>query len=60
MSPNTDLRRGPITARHRHGHDYVIVPLMDGKVKLETKDGTSFAEMKRGAPYSVLKALSMM
>jgi hypothetical protein len=27
------------------------VPLMDGKVKLETKNGTSFAEMKKGAPY---------
>ncbi len=42
---------GAETGWHRHGHDYVIVPLMDGKVKLETKDGTSFAEMKKGAPY---------
>jgi beta-alanine degradation protein BauB len=42
---------GANTGWHRHEHDYVVVPLMDGKVKLETKDGTSFAEMKKGAPY---------
>ena len=42
---------GANTGWHRHAHDYVVVPLMDGKVKLETKEGTSFAEMKKGAPY---------
>lgn len=42
---------GANTGWHRHGHDYVVVPLMDGKVKLETASGTSFAEMKKGAPY---------
>jgi quercetin dioxygenase-like cupin family protein len=42
---------GANTGWHRHAHDYVIVPLMDGKVKLETRQGTSFAEMKKGAPY---------
>jgi quercetin dioxygenase-like cupin family protein len=42
---------GDNTGWHRHGHDYVVVPLMDGKVKLLTKDGESFAEMKKGAPY---------
>ena len=42
---------GANTGWHRHGHDYVVVPLMDGKVKLETKDGTSYAEMKKGVPY---------
>ena len=26
---------GANTGWHRHGHDYVIVPLMDGKVKLD-------------------------
>jgi quercetin dioxygenase-like cupin family protein len=39
------------TGWHRHAHDYVVVPLMDGKVKLVTKDGESFAEMKQGVPY---------
>jgi beta-alanine degradation protein BauB len=42
---------GQNTGWHKHGHDYVVVPLMDGKVKLETNDGTSFAEMKKGVPY---------
>jgi beta-alanine degradation protein BauB len=42
---------GANTGWHRHCHDYVVVPLMDGKVKLETTEGTSFAEMKQGAPY---------
>lgn len=42
---------GQNTGWHRHRHDYVVVPLMDGKVKLETNDGSSFAEMKKGVPY---------
>jgi beta-alanine degradation protein BauB len=42
---------GANTGWHRHGHDYVVVPLMDGRVKLETSAGESFAEMKAGAPY---------
>ncbi|MEP9374512.1 cupin domain-containing protein [Mesorhizobium sp. KR1-2] len=42
---------GASTGWHRHGHDYVVVPLMDGKVRLVTKDGESFAEMKKGVPY---------
>ena len=42
---------GANTGWHRHAHDYVVVPLMDGRVKLETKAGTSFADMKKGATY---------
>jgi quercetin dioxygenase-like cupin family protein len=42
---------GANTGWHRHGHDYVIVPLMDGKLKLVTSSGESFADMKGGAPY---------
>ncbi len=42
---------GDNTGWHRHGHDYVIVPLTDGKVRLETAEGPKFAEMKKGAPY---------
>ena len=42
---------GDNTGWHRHGHDYVVVPLMDGKLRLETKSGSSFAEMKKGIPY---------
>jgi quercetin dioxygenase-like cupin family protein len=42
---------GANTGWHRHEHDYVVVPLMDGRLKLETKTGTNFAEMKKGVPY---------
>lgn len=42
---------GENTGWHRHGHDYVVVPLMDGTVKLLTSTGESFAEMKAGVPY---------
>jgi quercetin dioxygenase-like cupin family protein len=42
---------GENTGWHRHGLDYVIVPLMDGKVKVVTSAGESFAEMKAGVPY---------
>lgn len=42
---------GENTGWHIHGHDYVVVPLMDGKVRLETPTGTNMAEMKSGAPY---------
>jgi beta-alanine degradation protein BauB len=42
---------GENTGWHRHSHDYVVVPLLDGKVRLETSSGTSFAEMKAGMPY---------
>jgi quercetin dioxygenase-like cupin family protein len=42
---------GANTGWHRHSHDYVVVPLMDGKVKLLTGQGENFAEMKKGVPY---------
>ena len=42
---------GDNTGWHRHGHDYVIVPMTDGKVKLLTSTGESVAEMTKGVPY---------
>ena len=42
---------GASTGWHRHAHDYVVVPLMDGKLRLVTKQGESIAAMKQGAPY---------
>lgn len=42
---------GDSTGWHRHGHDYVIVPLMDGKLKIVAAAGESIAEMKGGVPY---------
>lgn len=43
--------KGASTGWHRHGHDYVVLPLMDGRLKLVTKEGESIAEMKQGVPY---------
>ena len=42
---------GAATGWHRHGHDYVIVPLMDGALKIVSADGETIAPMKAGAPY---------
>jgi len=42
---------GDATGWHRHEMDYVVVPLMDGALKIATGDGESVAEMKAGAPY---------
>ena len=42
---------GDNTGWHRHGHDYVVVPTMTGRLKIVTAQGESFAEMTAGAPY---------
>ncbi len=42
---------GASTGWHRHAHDYVVVPLMDGRLKLVTAQGESVAEMRAGIPY---------
>ncbi len=42
---------GDNTGWHKHGHDYVVVPLMDGKLKIISKDGDTVAGMTAGAPY---------
>jgi quercetin dioxygenase-like cupin family protein len=43
---------GAETGWHRHGHDYVIVPLADGKLVLEEPGGTTReAPMTSGVPY---------
>jgi beta-alanine degradation protein BauB len=43
---------GAATGWHRHGYDYAVVPLLDGRLQLEHPDGsTTFADLKRGVPY---------
>jgi len=42
---------GQNTGWHRHAHDYVVVPMLDGKLRIVDKDGTTIADMKSGAPY---------
>ncbi len=44
---------GAETGWHRHGHDYVIVPLTDGLLRLDLPGGqTAEARLVRGVPYS--------
>jgi beta-alanine degradation protein BauB len=43
---------GAATGWHRHEMDYVVVPVMDGTLKIVGKDGTeNLAELKDGIPY---------
>ncbi len=43
---------GDNTGWHRHAHDYVVVPLFDGALRIKGPDGTTtVAEMRNGAPY---------
>jgi len=43
---------GANTGWHKHGHDYVVVPIMDGKLKIVGAGGTeSMSDLKIGAPY---------
>lgn len=42
---------GAETGRHRHGYNYVVVPLMDGKLQLETPEGQRISELKAGQSY---------
>lgn len=42
---------GAATGWHRHEFDYVVVPMMDGRLRIEGRDGPTFSEMKAGGSY---------
>ncbi len=43
---------GAATGWHRHEYDYVVIPLLDGRLKLIGEGGQeSFADLKAGQPY---------
>lgn len=42
---------GAETGWHRHEHDYVVLPMDDGALQLESSDGTHKSELKKGQPY---------
>ncbi len=45
-------KRGDNTGWHRHAHDYIVVPLFDGVLEIETEDGQrTVAELQHGVPY---------
>ena len=43
---------GAETGWHRHGYDYVVVPLADGQLLLEETGGARTAELRRHQPYA--------
>lgn len=42
---------GAETGWHRHEHDYVVVPLMNGKLTLKDKAGDGVGELFSGKSY---------
>ena len=42
---------GAKTGWHRHEYDYVVVPMKDGQLRIETGDGHTMADLKAGVPY---------
>jgi beta-alanine degradation protein BauB len=43
---------GAETGWHTHEHDYVVVPMTDGELLLETPDGPLYAPLSKGRSYS--------
>ena len=40
------------TGWHRHEHDYVVIPLGDGRLRLDLPGGgEAFADLRHGEPY---------
>ena len=43
---------GAATGWHRHEFDYVVVPMLDGKLRIVTQGGAeTIAELEKGVPY---------
>lgn len=45
---------GAETGWHRHGYDYVVVPMTSGTLTLETAEGVKHAELSAGEAYARL------
>ncbi len=45
---------GASTGWHRHEHDYVVVPLMTGTLRIVSADGEHEVQLVAGASYSRL------
>ena len=43
---------GAETGWHRHGHDYVVVPMTNGELLLEMHDGNRTAPLVMGKSYN--------
>ena len=51
FSPNSE------TGWHRHNYDYIVVPLSDGQLSLETDKGEKDSILTRGGSYSRKKGV---
>lgn len=49
---------GAETGHHVHGHDYVVVPLTAGKLRLVEPEGVRDVELKVGGSYSRLTGVA--
>lgn len=47
-----DFAPGTETGQHRHGFDYVVVPITSGTLTAETADGPSAATIELGVSYN--------
>ena len=47
-----DFPPGSETGWHRHAHDYVIIPLTDGRMRLETPEGEREVILEAGVCYT--------
>lgn len=49
---------GAETGHHVHAHDYVVVPLTTGKLRLEEPEGSREVELHAGASYARPKGVA--
>lgn len=52
-----DFAPGAETGWHRHAHDYVIVPIHDGKMLLETPEGKREVTLQAGVCYNRVEGI---
>jgi len=49
---------GAETGHHVHAHDYVVVPMLDGKLRLEEPQGAREAQLRAGVSYARPKGVA--
>lgn len=49
---------GAETGQHVHAHDYVVVPLTTGTLRLEEPEGTRDVQLQAGASYARPKGVA--